>query len=193
MASPPLRVFISYAHDPKANAAFVDRVRARLEREGIETWIDTDRIKQGDAWREAIVEGIAGCHQTIAFLSKQSVRDPGVCLDELAIALHEHGAIVPVLIEPAAAIDAPHHVSGAQWVDMSGHGTGDDAWFEAKCAELLAILTALWPTTAPRRSPSSAARCARFPRPPASRRNCRVSSGVSGCWTLWPSGERRKD
>ncbi len=138
-----MRVFISYAHSPPENAAFTDRVRARLEREGIETWIDTAKIKSGDPWREAIVKGIASCQQTVAFLSNQAVRPHGVCLDELAMALHEHGEIVPVLIEPETDVKAPHHVSGTQWIDMStwaAHAS-DDTWFEAKFAELLDRLT----------------------------------------------------
>ena len=142
-----MRVFLSYAHEPPENAAFVNRVRERLEAAHIETWIDTAQIKQGEDWRQSIVAGLRDCQQTIAFLSKKSVRDPGVCLDELAIALHEHGAIVPVPIEPPADIDAPHHVGGAQWIDMSGWQTQDDAWLDARVAELIAVLTSPEATT----------------------------------------------
>ncbi len=92
-----MRVFISYAHLPLENAAFVERVRDRVEAAGIATWIDTTEIKSGESWRQAIIESLRTSDRTIAFLSKQSVRDPGVCLDELAMALHAQGDVVPVL------------------------------------------------------------------------------------------------
>ena len=137
-----MRVFISYAHQPPENAAFVERVRARLEQSGIETWIDAAEIKSGDPWRRAIVDGLRTSDHTIAFLSKQSVRDPGVCLDELNIALHvKGGAILPVLIEPETEVQAPHHIGGSQWIDMAAWRDQDDAWFEARVAGILAVLT----------------------------------------------------
>jgi hypothetical protein len=44
----------------------------------------------------------------LGFLSRHSVRDPGVCLDELGIALHEKGgAIATVLIEGEAMASPP--------------------------------------------------------------------------------------
>ena len=136
-----MRVFISYAHQPPENAAFVERIRARLDQEGIETWIDTFGIAHGDPWRSAIVEALRTSDHTIAFLSKHSVRDPGVCLDELNIALHvKGGAILPVLIEPAAQVQAPHHIGGSQWIDMAAWRDRDDAWIEARVQAIIAIL-----------------------------------------------------
>ena len=80
-----MRVFLSYAHEPPENAAFVDRVRARLNAAGIETWIDIAAIKGGESWRKAIADGLMSCGQTIAFLSDRAVRPGGVCLDELGM------------------------------------------------------------------------------------------------------------
>ena len=135
-----MRVFLSYAHEPPENAAFVDKVRARLEAAHIETWIDTAEIKGGEPWRQAIARGLAACQQTIAFLSAHAVRPNGVCLDELGMALHEHGDIVPVPIEPPAGFPIPHHVSGSQFVDLSDWRGKDDAWLDSKVRELLAVL-----------------------------------------------------
>ena len=136
-----MRVFISYAHQPPDNAAFVERVRARLAQDGIATWKDETGIAHGESWRRAIIQGLRNSDYTIAFLSKQSVRDPGVCLDELNIALHvKGGAILPVLIEPETEVGAPHHIAHRQWIHMEDWRTAGDAWFEVKVQEILTVL-----------------------------------------------------
>ena len=113
-----MRVFLSYGHQPPENAALVARIRDALERAGIATWIDEADIRQGDDWRRSIMQGLRESDWTLAFLSRHAVRDPGVCLDELAIATHvKGGAIATVLTEPD--VQPPALVSHVQWIDMS--------------------------------------------------------------------------
>src|SRR5438132_13511127 len=81
----PLRIFLSYAHD--ANEELVTRIKADLEKRGHDVWFDKSEIKFGDDWRRSITEGITRSHKFVAFLSKHSTRDPGVCLDEIGIAI----------------------------------------------------------------------------------------------------------
>lgn len=77
----------------------VERIKGDLEARGHEVWFDADGIKTGDDWRNAITRGILDSEQVVAFLSKWSVRDPGVCLNEIAIALADKGdAMVTVLV-----------------------------------------------------------------------------------------------
>ncbi len=143
-----MRVFISYGHPPPENAALVQRIRARLDAAGHETWIDTGGIEHGDDWRRAIMAGLQNSDWTLAFLSRHSVRDPGVCLDELNIALHvKGGAIAAVLIEPEHQVDPPHHLGGSQRIDMADWrmraatgGAAWEAWFDARLAEIEAVL-----------------------------------------------------
>jgi len=76
-----IRVFLSYGHD--SNEELVRRIKSDLEQRWHDVWFDKNEIKFGDDWRASITEGITGCHKFVAFLSKHSTREPGVCLDEI--------------------------------------------------------------------------------------------------------------
>jgi hypothetical protein len=78
--------FLSYGHD--RNAPLVTRISEDLGKAGHEPWLDSVAIKSGADWRREIAKGLDESEWTLAFLSKHSTRDPGVCLDELAIALN---------------------------------------------------------------------------------------------------------
>ena len=140
------RIFFSYGHDE--NAWIVDRLRADLEARGHEVWIDHSRIKAGDDWRRSITEGIHHAETVVGFLSQHSVRLPGVCLDELRIALCvRDGRIASVLVEPESDVTVPSSLSHVQWLDMSAWRTLRDAsesdfddWYRACLAELERII-----------------------------------------------------
>ena len=102
-----MKIFFSYPHD--ANAPLEERIKGDLEARGHEVWYDKEKIKTGDDWRNAITRGILDSETVVAFLSKHSVRDPVVCLNEIAIAMAEKGgeAIVTVLVEPEREVSAP--------------------------------------------------------------------------------------
>lgn len=82
---PGKTIFFSYAHDE--NEWLVQKLKNDIEKLGHKIWIDRSEIKSGDDWRQSITEGIINSNGVISFLSKHSVRVPGVCLDELRIAL----------------------------------------------------------------------------------------------------------
>ena len=141
------RVFLSYGHDK--NAYIVDRIKSDLEKNGYDVWIDKSRIKSGDDWRKSIYTGLVNSYNVIAFLSEHSVRKPGVCLDELKIALNVKGAnIKTVLLEPEYLIKPPAYLSNAQWLDMSewnirhtNNQTDDfEVWYKEKYNELLNVI-----------------------------------------------------
>jgi tetratricopeptide (TPR) repeat protein len=141
-----VRIFLSYGHD--RNTRLVDRVRADLQAHGHDVWIDTSEIKSGDDWRRRIVDGLKASDWTLGFLSRYSARDPGVCLDELAIALHaQGGTIATVLVEAESEVRPPMSVSHIQWLDMhdweareAAGGAEWDAWYRAKLDEILSLL-----------------------------------------------------
>lgn len=113
-----LDLFFSYGHDK--NRILVERIKQDLERRGHRVWIDTNEIKAGDHWRKDILNGIMKSANVIAFLSEHSTRNPGVCLDELKIAVCVKGANVKtVLLEPENKIRQPATLSDIQWLDMS--------------------------------------------------------------------------
>jgi len=69
-------------------------------------------MKLASSDKRSIVDGLSDTDWVLGFLSKHSMRDPGVCLDELAKALHaKGGAIATVLVEGEDAVKPPVSVS----------------------------------------------------------------------------------
>lgn len=137
-----LDLFFSYGHDK--NRVLVERIKQNLEKRGHRVWIDTNEIKAGDHWRNDILNGVMKSANVIAFLSEHSTRNPGVCLDELKIAVCVKGANVKtVLLEPENRIKQPSTLSDIQWLDMSEWSDirktspeQFESWYQEKFEEL---------------------------------------------------------
>lgn len=122
-----LNLFFSYGHDK--NRFLVERIKKDLEKRGHHVWIDTSEIKAGDYWRNDILQGILNASSVVAFLSEYSTRNPGVCLDELKIAVCVKGAEVKtVLLEPEDKARPPATISDIQWLDMSDWSKAENSW-----------------------------------------------------------------
>jgi hypothetical protein len=87
----PQTIFFSYAHKSEREEDFdiseelVLLIKVKLERDGHSVWIDKEGIRGGSQWREKITTAILGHTHFLSFLSRRAVRDPGVCLNEIAI------------------------------------------------------------------------------------------------------------
>lgn len=146
VGSHPLRIFISYGHD--ANEELVRRIKADLEERGHDVWFDKNDIKFGDDWRRAITDGITDSNRVLSFLSKHSTRDPGVCLDEVAIAISVKGCnIQTILVECEAEVQPPPSIGHIQWLDMHDwkeRRTADpvafDTWYKDRLAEIVRVV-----------------------------------------------------
>jgi tetratricopeptide (TPR) repeat protein len=152
----PLRIFISYGHDN--NEGLVRRIYEDLKKRGHDVWFDKTDIKFGEDWRREITENIVNSNRVLSFLSKYATRDPGVCLDEIAIAIGVKGGNVQtILVESEAQVHPPPSISYIQWLDMhnwkDGHGnvskcdkiavTGDDkweSWYDEKLSEIVDVV-----------------------------------------------------
>lgn len=114
----PKRIFFSYGHDQ--NRPIVERLKHDLEARGHVVWIDYDRIGTWDDWRGRITEGIQESEMAVAFLSVHSVRKPGVCRNEIAMALQRFGRVYPLLVEKLDGTeDLPITLEHLQWPDLS--------------------------------------------------------------------------
>ena len=112
------QVFLSYGHDP-ASTELVSRVEKDLQDLGWTTWMDRSEIRFGDDWRQQITKGIHESQHVLAFLSDHSTRKPGVCRQEIAIALGPHkGHVYTILVEHASKVKPPLIISHLQWLDM---------------------------------------------------------------------------
>jgi len=116
-AAKPKRIFFSYGHD--ANRDLVDRFKADLEARGHQVWIDYKEIGSWDDWKGSITRGIHDAEMAIAFLSIHSTRDPGVCRNEVAMALQHFGKVYPVLVEQVPLENIPVTIAHLQWPDLS--------------------------------------------------------------------------
>jgi hypothetical protein len=141
-----IRIFLSYGHD--RNEELVRFIKADLEKRGHDVWFDKNEIKFGDEWRRAITDGILQSNRVLSFLSKHSTRDPGVCLDEIAIAIGAKGGnIQTILVESESEVKPPPSISHIQWLDMHDwkerRAEGETAWeqwYQAKLAEIVAVV-----------------------------------------------------
>lgn len=143
----PKAIFFSYGHD--GNKELVDKFKEGLERRGHTVWIDYKHIGTWDDWKGAITKGIHDSELTIAFLSKHATRDPGVCKNEIAMAINRFGTVYPVLLEPVNDVTPPVTISHLQWEDLSqwqairdGKVEGQDwaRWYEDRLIKLIALL-----------------------------------------------------
>lgn len=146
VASGRPNLFFSYGHD--SNTGLVLRLRGDLERRGYRVWLDQSEVKAGDDWRRTVTDGLISADTVISFLSRHAVRDPGVCLDELRIALCVRDRVIKsVLLEPEESVATPSSLSHIQWLDMSDwrarHDRGPDEfepWYAEKLSALLAVI-----------------------------------------------------
>jgi WD40 repeat protein len=146
-----LRIFLSYGHDQ--NEELVRMIKAELEKRGHDVWFDKSGVKEsgivaGDDWRRAITDGITNSNRVLSFLSKHSTRDPGVCLDEIAIAIGVKGGnIQTILVESEIEVKAPPSISHIQWLDMhdwkekrTQDGESWETWYRGKLNEIIDVV-----------------------------------------------------
>lgn len=144
-----MKIFFSYGHDD--NASFVERIKQELEKRhpDYSIWFDKSNIHAGDDWRRSIYSGISESDAVLAWLSRHSVREPGVCLDELRIAAGERSCeIASILLESPEEVRLPLSISHIQYLDLSDwkekHAAGDavfQPWFEEKLQAIDAMVS----------------------------------------------------
>ena len=148
----PQTIFLSYAHkseraeDYDVSEELVWLIKDELEKDGHKVWIDHEGITAGAQWRERITTAILSHTHFLSFLSRRSVRDPGVCLNEIAIALGSGRQIQTLLTESEETVCQPLTISHLQWHEFAdwkavkeGQKSGPkgkawDVWFGERMA-----------------------------------------------------------
>ena len=143
-AATPKAIFFSYGHD--LNKELVTRIKHDLEARGHKIWLDAVKIGAWQDWRLSITEGIRESQMAIAFLSKHSVRDPGVCREEIAMAMQHFGFVGPVNLEGISAdeistISHLHFFDLSEWQERKNAGQHQfDSYYESKLNELIKLI-----------------------------------------------------
>jgi len=140
-----MEVFLSYGHPE--HEICVLRIVDALRQRGHKPWFDLEKLDTGD-WREKLAEGIGRSDAVVSCLSRHAVREPGVCLDELSIAVGVRGGnIQTILLEPEQVVEPPASLCHLQWLDMSQWreklSAGEAVfrpWFDAHMARLFEVI-----------------------------------------------------
>jgi hypothetical protein len=103
--------FISYS---RADKEFVLRMARDLKSAGAKVWLDQLDIEPGQRWARALQDAITNSPRFLVVLSPHSVDSTNV-EDEVAFALEEHKAIIPVLY---CDCKVPFQLRPFQYVDF---------------------------------------------------------------------------
>lgn len=139
-------VFISYA---RTDGAFVERLAAGLERQGIETWFDR-RLKAGSRWDDEVQAAIKTADTMVVVLSLDSIRSHAVH-DEYAFALDDGDLVIPILIENC---DVPLRLKRLQHIDFRSDYEDALARLVVRLNERRGSLSPVSAATSPHRPPS---------------------------------------
>ncbi len=107
------RIFISYSrHD----ADYACALEAQLQTHGFNVWLDTDRLRMGEFWREEIVQAIENCDYFLLLLSVHSTVSVNV-VRELSLAESSAKRILPMMLHQVEIPDTmKYQLAGLQIV-----------------------------------------------------------------------------
>lgn len=91
------KVFVSYT---RRNLTVIERLARDLQDAGLDVWVDFRKIRGGEAWQQAIYDGIHEADFIIACLSPPAIASEWV-RRELEIARDSGKLIIPVMLEVA--------------------------------------------------------------------------------------------
>jgi len=88
-------LFISHDHD---DADFAELLKLKLEKQGLNSWIDSERLKIGQDWREEIDSGIEKSMAVIAIMTPDSRKSEYVTY-EWAYAWGKGKKVFPIMLK----------------------------------------------------------------------------------------------
>lgn len=134
-----IKIFLSYDHE---KSHLIDEIEDFLNSHGYNSWRDKSDIKYGDDWRERITKGIYNSEQVISFVTSRAMRDGGVCVDEMKIAVSLKKPYIQVVrlenIDPPDFMSHNQRIEMTDWADIPEEEW--DSYFERKMANLLQAL-----------------------------------------------------
>jgi hypothetical protein len=115
----PLRVFLCHSSDDKKK---VRMLYNRLTRDGIDAWLDKEKILPGQRWEAEIPKAVKEADVVVICLSKNSISKAGYVQKEISFALDISDEkpentiyLIPAKLENCTV---PNRLSKWQWVDL---------------------------------------------------------------------------
>lgn len=118
--TPTARAFVSYSH---SDAAFVDRLAADLDANGISAWVDIKEVELGTSLTKSIEGALLNCDALLLVLSDRSVGSHWVQREWRAVLTIQGGddaarpRLVPLLIENC---EVPPFLRDVKYADFRG-------------------------------------------------------------------------
>jgi len=103
--------FFSYSRE---DSEFALKLAEDLKAAGANVWLDQMDIEPGQRWARAVEQALTKCPRVLVILSPASVASTNVA-DEVAFALDEHKAVIPVLYRDCKI---PFQLRPFQYVDF---------------------------------------------------------------------------
>ncbi|WP_020526437.1 toll/interleukin-1 receptor domain-containing protein [Flexithrix dorotheae] len=107
-------VFIAYATEEEEMANAINHA---LMKNGITTWMDSQDVKGGVDFREAVQEGIEHSDNLLFVISSKSVEEP-TCLDELRYAVSLNKRVIPIILEDVPSDKIPEEIKKLKSINL---------------------------------------------------------------------------
>lgn len=142
-----LQVFLCHAKDDEP---FVKNIYQTLINNGIDAWLDTEKLLPGQDWKTEIPKAIEDTDVVLVLLSNKSIEKRGYVQKEIRVAL-DAAELIPfgkIFIIPARLEDCevPSPLKKYQWVNLFESNGYEKLWKTlAHCSESLGIQLSKYP------------------------------------------------
>ena len=118
-------VFLCYSHTDRKT---VHTLYARLKKDGVDVWLDSEKLLPGQNWEHEIRAAIIRSHAVIVCLSRRFNRQKGYRHQELKIALEKAYSlpdneifIIPARLESCDTPDSLRHLHRVDLFEVDGY------------------------------------------------------------------------
>lgn len=108
-------IFVSYSHD---DGDFVEKLKEKLDEAGFATWMDEEKLRIGENWREQIDQAIRDSLALIVVMTPDA-KDSEYVTYEWAFAWGIHIKVLPLKLK---STQLHPRLESLQWLDFSSRG-----------------------------------------------------------------------
>ncbi|NER80264.1 MAG: TIR domain-containing protein [Leptolyngbya sp. SIO1D8] len=116
------QVFLAYA---QADIEIMKDIRRSLQRQGLTIWSSQTDIPTGEAFKQAVNQGIEEADNIIYLLSPESLQSK-YCQYEFKYALALKKRIIPILVRPLASAVVDAELASLQYIDLTDNIQNQD-------------------------------------------------------------------